>query len=270
MGKFSGVLLASDYDDTFIAHDGIYPARNARALDYFTAEGGRFTLATGRGHGPVSRLVSRFPINAPVIETNGTRIYDFQSGQELYAATMDPSIAPLVAELMADFPLLSVECFAGDGIYVERPNFVAAEHAQRIGQVIPERPMQSIPQPWTKLLLQEHHDYLLPIQARIQRDYGDRFEALFSMPTYLEVFRKGCSKGAALLELAQRLQIDPADTYAVGDGDNDISMLRAAGDSFCCGGGSEAAKAAAGHVVGLCADGALADVVDYLDRIYPR
>ena len=31
MGKFSGVLLASDFDDTLIAHDGSFPARNAAA-----------------------------------------------------------------------------------------------------------------------------------------------------------------------------------------------------------------------------------------------
>ena len=268
MGKFSGVLLAADYDDTLIAHDGSFPARNAQALAYFTAEGGWFTLATGRGHAPVSRLVPLYPINAPVIETNGTRIYDFQNQKELYAATMDVSIAPLVAEWMAEYPLLAVECFAGDGIYVERPNFVTAEHARRIGQEIHERPISSIPLPWTKLLLQEHHEYLLPIQERIQREHGDKFEALFSMPTYLEIFRKGCSKGDALLELARLMSIDYKDTYAVGDGDNDIAMLQAAGDSFCCANGSEKARAAAGHIVCRCDDGAIGDVIDYLDSVY--
>ncbi len=268
MGKFSGVLLASDYDDTLIAHDGSFPARNAEALAYYIAEGGRFTLATGRGHQPVSRLVPNFPINAPVIETNGTRIYDFQAQEEIYAATMDPSIAPLVAELMADYPLVAVECFAGDEIYAERPNFVTAEHARRIGQEIVERPILSIPQPWTKLLIQEHHEYLLPVQERIVRDYGDKFEALFSMPTYLEIFRKGCGKGIALLELARLLGIEPRDTYAVGDGDNDIAMLQAAGDSFCCANGSDKAKAAAGHVICHCDDGAIGDVVNYLDTLY--
>jgi len=268
MGKFSGVLLATDYDDTLIAHDGSFPKRNADALAYYIAEGGLFTLATGRGHAPVSRMVPNYPINAPVIETNGTRIYDFQAQKELYAATMDESIAPLVAELMAEYPLIAVECFAGDGIYVERPNFVTEEHARRIGQEINERPLSSIPQPWTKLLLQEHHEYLLPIQERIQREHGDKFEALFSMPTYLEIFRKGCSKGDAIHELARLLGIEHKNTYAVGDGDNDIAMLAAAGDSFCCANGSEKAKAAAGHIICHCDDGAIGDVIDYLDRIY--
>lgn len=269
MGKFSGVLLASDFDDTLVARDGSFPARNAEALAYFTAEGGRFTLATGRGHAPVRRLLSQFPINAPVIETNGTRIYDFQAERQLYAATMDPSIGPLVAQMMERYPEPSVECFAGDGIYVQRPNIVSQIHAERVQVEIPEREIQSIPMPWTKILfLHVDHDYLLPLQAELQAIAGDRFEVLFSMRTFLEVFRKGCSKGSALLELAALLGIDPADTYAVGDGDNDVSMLAAVPGSFCCANGSAAAKAAAGQLVGDCDNGAIADVIDILDKRY--
>lgn len=266
MGKFSGILLAADYDDTLVARDGSFPARNAQALDYFTAQGGLFTLATGRGHQPVSRLAPRFPINAPVIETNGTRIFDFAAGKELYAATMDPQIGALIAALMDEFPTLAVECFAGDGIYVQRPNFATYEHARRIGQVIPEVPLVSIPMPWTKLLVQGRHEELTPVQARISSQYGHLFEALFSMPTYLEVFRKGCSKGAALRTLSQLLGVRTV--CAVGDGDNDVSMLQAADCSFCCLGGSEAAKASAGRIVCSCDDGAIGDVVEYLDQQY--
>ena len=50
MGKFNGVLLASDFDDTFITGDLVVPPENLRALNYFTGEGGTFTIATGRAH----------------------------------------------------------------------------------------------------------------------------------------------------------------------------------------------------------------------------
>jgi len=91
---------------------------------------------------------------------------------------------------------------------------------------------------------------------------------MFSMPEYLEVFSKGCSKGAALCKLGELLNLRHEDVYAVGDGDNDASMLRDAGDSFCCANGSDAAKAAAGHIVCSCDDGAIGDVIDWLDRKY--
>ena len=50
MGKFDGVLLVSDFDDTFLGSDRTVPARNYRALEYFLSEGGYFTFASGRNY----------------------------------------------------------------------------------------------------------------------------------------------------------------------------------------------------------------------------
>ena len=40
MGKFDGVLLVSDFDDTLYAPDVAVPERNVSAIRYFTGEGG--------------------------------------------------------------------------------------------------------------------------------------------------------------------------------------------------------------------------------------
>ena len=50
MGKFDGVLLVSDFDDTLYGLDLRVCPRNIEALNYFIAQGGRFTVATGRAH----------------------------------------------------------------------------------------------------------------------------------------------------------------------------------------------------------------------------
>ena len=55
-------------------------------------------------------------------------------------------------------------------------------------------------------------------------------------------------KGAGLRELAKLAGIDPADCVAVGDGDNDVAMLKAAGLGIAMGSGSAAAKAAADRI----------------------
>ena len=51
-----------------------------------------------------------------------------------------------------------------------------------------------------------------------------------------------------LCELAGLVGLDPADCVAVGDGDNDVAMLRAAGLGIAMANGSEAAKAAADRI----------------------
>ena len=96
MGKFSGVLLASDYDDTLIAHDGTYPARNARALDYFTAEGGRFTLPLGVGE----NLVVPFPEGGYRCAASGA--FRSESTFVARAQLVDTCIGSLLFELSFD------------------------------------------------------------------------------------------------------------------------------------------------------------------------
>ena len=48
MGRFSNVLLASDFDHTLTDMSGQIPARNLEAIAACQAEGGIFTVASGR------------------------------------------------------------------------------------------------------------------------------------------------------------------------------------------------------------------------------
>ena len=63
-----------------------------------------------------------------------------------------------------------------------------------------------------------------------------------------EILQHGIDMGAGLRELAKLAGIDPADCVAVGDGDNDVAMLKAAGLGIAMGSGSAAAKAAADRI----------------------
>lgn len=49
MGKFEGVLLAADYDDTLMPFGQTELSEaNRQAIAHFMAEGGIFTVSTGR------------------------------------------------------------------------------------------------------------------------------------------------------------------------------------------------------------------------------
>jgi hypothetical protein len=59
--------------------------------------------------------------------------------------------------------------------------------------------------------------------------------AQFSHTTYLEITRHGVNKADALATLAQHLRIDLAEMAAMGDQENDIGMLQAAGVGIAMG-----------------------------------
>ena len=85
MGRFDGVLLASDFDNTLIyTEDALLrgepipplPERNRQALTYFMAEGGRFAISTGRALAAFEKYAPLVPMNAPGVICNGAALYD--------------------------------------------------------------------------------------------------------------------------------------------------------------------------------------------------
>lgn len=70
---------------------------------------------------------------------------------------------------------------------------------------------------------------------QLPKDFSTRFHAIKSGPNFFEILNSTASKGNALKALCERLNIDPLDVLAIGDHDNDLSMLTFAGTSIAMG-----------------------------------
>ena len=64
---FSDVLLTVDYDRTLTAPDSTIPERNLEAIRYFMANGGAFTVNTGRSVPMIQSFRDIVPVNAPLL-----------------------------------------------------------------------------------------------------------------------------------------------------------------------------------------------------------
>ena len=80
MGKFDGVLIASDFDNTMVYTEGALrsggpvPAisrENRDAIEYFMAQGGTFSVATGRALPSFASVMDGVPMNGPTVLFNG-------------------------------------------------------------------------------------------------------------------------------------------------------------------------------------------------------
>ena len=149
MGKFDGVLLVSDFDDTLYDSHHQVPERNRRALDYFRSQGGRFTVATGRARRTFAPYVHLAPINAPVILSNGSAIYDFQQDRFLVQTYLDPRAPQDMTALAADIPEIGFEAYHNEDIYVHNFNSVTAGHMKKVGTGYTACPIDHMPTPWT-------------------------------------------------------------------------------------------------------------------------
>jgi len=268
MGKFDGVLLATDFDDTYFPENGVLPPENLAAVEYFKANGGTFTVSTGRAHRTFAPFLSQAPVNAPVILSNGSQLYDFARDEMLLETTLPETIAPDLLDLITRVPEVGLEAYHGEDIYIWAPNRWTWHHLDKARCTADERPIDRMPQPWGKAILHQDQDILLRAQADLLSRHGDRYEAIFSNFHMLELTAKGSTKGGMVLRLAELLDIRRAHIYCAGDNQNDIPMLAIAAEGFAPADCAQSVKDWGATLLPRCADGAIAALVDILDRRY--
>ena len=274
MGKFSGVLFYTDYDDTLYNTAHTVSPENRAAIRYFIRNGGRFSIATGRAHRTFTPQIQQeeLELNAPVVLSNGAMLYDYQADRCLVESHLDGDAPERLAQLCRVFPDLAVEAYHGEEIYVHNPNAVTTAHLTKVGGVQIPCPIGSMPTPWIKVLLEQDHPYLLAVQAHLLRCWGDSFEAIFSNPYLLELTAKGCHKGSMAARAAQLLHIDPRHFYCMGDNQNDLPMLKLSAIPFApanCAPEVRGWLAARGRApLGHCDEHAVAQAIGILDSLY--
>lgn len=82
----------------------------------------------------------------------------------------------------------------------------------------------------------------------VEAALSDRFEFMDHGDGIIEVVPKGTSKATGIAWLCKHLNIAKEDTYALGDGVNDLEMLRFVGHGIAMGNASQVAKDAAEYV----------------------
>lgn len=280
MGKFDGVLLASDFDNTLLYTEESLrtgtpvpplPERNRKALEYFMAQGGRFAIATGRALPAFLRHAGDVPMNAPGVVCNGAAIYDFEKGEYLEAAMLDAAARDRGQEVLDRFPGVAVEAYHIDNvIHVVRPNEISRQHEHMTHADLTEAPsLPEVPLPLGKLLFEADHETLERVLAFLtEQGWAEDYELIFSVSHLLEMTIKGASKGGMVRRLAARLGISMEHVYCAGDEANDLSMLQAAAEGFAPANASAVVRASGATVVCDAREGAIADVIAILDRRY--
>lgn len=262
---FDGVLIASDFDGT------LSPVTDEvkKALAFFIANGGKFTVSTGRSYLGFHAYSPEY-VNAPVLLANGGMAYDYEAQKiAVFDGIGDEGIEPLRA-VAREFPSVAIEMYPFESGYVINVTENAYRHFT--GQSVPFKEVSDpadAPRPWAKVMIGGEKEEI----ARVQTFLAENYPEIAFLPTdggYLEVLKVGVDKGTALLKLADYLGISHEHTYAVGDGYNDVEMLRAAHKAFVPANGDEFAMACADYVVRSNEEGAVANVVEILTELYKK
>ena len=93
-----------------------------------------------------------------------------------------------------------------------------------------------------KVVVLESKDNVLAIRNAMPDDIKNNFAITSSEPERIEFVQKGMTKQQTILKLLKHLNISPQEMIAIGDGENDIDMLKMAGLAIAMGNASDQVK----------------------------
>lgn len=279
MSKFNGLLLVSDFDNTLVYTEEALQKcvdmppvseENRAAIEYFMANGGTFSVATGRAKPAFETVVDGIPMNGPTVLFNGAAIYDFSRREYLVTAFLPDDVRPRIEEVVTDLPQVAVELYHDDNtIHALNANDVTRRHMHIThAPTIEVGSMDQVPAPISKALFSTEEAHLPELLAYLKAQpwYND-YELVPSAVTLVELTAKGANKGGMVSRLAQLLGVRRENVLCVGDHANDVSMLTWAGEGYAPANAIPLVLDTPGvHRLPDCRENAIAALIRDLDR----
>jgi HAD superfamily hydrolase (TIGR01484 family) len=233
-----------------------------RALD----AGVHVVLASGRSPHGMSRVADLLDLHGGgerlwVVASNGAVIFRYPPLEVVHEVTFDA--APAVASILEEHPtaLVAVE-ERGVGYRVNRP----FPEGELTGEFTIADVADLVAVPVSRVIIRDPEataDDFVALAGRLGLHGTDY---VVGWTAWLDLTPVGVSKASGLEYVARELGVGQADVLAVGDGRNDIEMLRWAGRGVAMGQAVEEGLAAADAVTATVHDEGLAQE---LDRYWP-
>ncbi len=262
-------LIATDLDGTLLDTHGEISGRNANAIRRAREKGVIVCVATGRIHATGAPFHRALGLDGPIIAVNGAWIQHGEAILERHAIPQDAFEDGLrIAEGYEVSPMAVVEdkmmYLSENKRYLERilgfyeDGSCFAELSSRAEMI--ERVKASGCERLSFISFET--GALAALRAELEERLSERLEVSSSWATNVEIGKAGISKGYAVERLAAKYRITREEVMALGDHDNDVSMLQYAGYSVAMGNASDTAKAAARYVTDTNAEDGFARALE--------
>ncbi len=252
-------LLALDVDGTLLDPTHTLSPRVAEAIRAASRHGVTVSLATGKLLASTQALLSELDLHCLHITCNGAALMDAATGQPVVAWPLEPAQVELalaaIRELAPDMPIAwyTTDAITTDASPGLLDATLSAYHEPPLRHVA--RLDHSLAPP-LKLLMTGDQARLLELRDALSARIGSVVTVVRTTSDFVEVMAPGVDKGAALRALAMRLGVSREEIVAIGDGENDIPLLAAAGRGIAMGNAMPALRErAAYHTLSNAEDG---------------
>lgn len=229
-------LIAIDLDGTLLKDDKTISDRNKQALVQAKHEGVKVVICTGRPLIAIEPILDRLELRDAgdySITFNGGAIQKNDTGEEIFSDSLSLADVKETAELMTtlDLPL---DVLSKDQC-IHIPTATAAH--QSIYETL--NPLLTFVHQTTasltetkifnKMVVGVDQSYLDQQISNIPNEFHAKFNIMKSRPNLLEILPKTVSKANGIQKLTDILGIKQSEVMALGDEENDESMIEYAG-----------------------------------------
>ncbi len=236
-------LICIDLDGTLLTDDNVITETSKNALKKANDLGVHVAISTGRTFVDARHYSELIGIRTPIISSNGAYILDGKSEEIIYRNVLTKNLLKDIFQVLNKYnvtPGLNTptkKYYGSD--YANLLNYLD-EKSKRLNVTINvyDREFVEDHLRWAEVIEKEENNIIkcevycdVDIVAKIRKELEKHAELEIVASTHgsIELMCKGASKGRGVEMLAAHLGVSLQDVIAIGDSENDRSMVQVAG-----------------------------------------
>ncbi len=237
-------LIAVDLDGTIVDLNNECPQEETETIREIQKMGVKVVIATGRMYACSTKFWHSIGLNAPILCYNGAMIKHPANNFEWFHLPMQANKAAEVMEFCEEHHL-HLNVYLDDKLLIHKQTKWGDLYCKQTGSTFTEvgDVRQFKGKSPTKLIIVDTTEYTNELLVEFKHRFGATVNVTKSNEEYLEFMHPAANKAKTLGRLAHRIGTTRERTLALGDGLNDMQMLKWAGTSVAMGQSRDELKA---------------------------
>lgn len=255
-------LIALDMDGTLLTSKGEISAKTLEAIHQAQKQGVLVTVSTGRPLQGVDKYNDRLQIDGPAIIYNGAMIVHTTTREILFEEKLNTEDARKLLE-MGNALHTTMCVWSQNQLYgnVLDDKIHAYKKLSGVEPLLIEDYDALLEQGITKILWNDDVERIDEFQELLKAEDFHALSFCTSKPIFLELYSNKVSKSIAMETIGKLYDIKHSEMIAIGDGENDLSMITYAGLGVAMGNAPESVKQMADMVTASNDEDGIAEVI---------
>lgn len=229
-------LIACDLDGTLLDSNHELTQDNIEVIEALKAKDIRFVIATGRIYPSAAEFSKKLGLKTPIIACNGAVVKDPIKDEILFDYPVKTELMISLIDICHKYDIY-YHLYTLDTVYAERNERLIKKYQEWQEKDPSKSLVKTAVVKDMKSIVKKNIVYKLGLyidEEGAKEAYAEMIKlpgltSCFSLDTLVDVFNIEASKGNAVKDLGKLYAIEKADIMALGDNENDISMLECAG-----------------------------------------